>query len=184
MLFCISEHSTSVIRWNIYDEYKTMQIHLFAWKPACYLFRFIFEWFLYWITVWMRVIFKAEKNCHSVLMHYTVLVSFKAMQRIIKKNPENKQQKKTHNTLIWEYFLFGLIFGRNFTSWLNSPLLKFLIDLVFHCGSYTYVSWILNYRTGRSRFSVMWSNFHLRWLCFPSWTTTSSSFCHLLFSVL
>lgn len=45
MLFCISEHSTSVIKWNIYDEYKTMQIHLFAWKLACYLFRFIFERF-------------------------------------------------------------------------------------------------------------------------------------------
>lgn len=43
MLFCISEQGTSVIKWNIYDEYKIMQIHLFAWKLACYLSRFIFE---------------------------------------------------------------------------------------------------------------------------------------------
>lgn len=48
MLFCISEQGISVIKWNIYDEYKTMQIHFFAWKLACYLFRFIFEWSFRW----------------------------------------------------------------------------------------------------------------------------------------
>lgn len=128
MLFCISEHSTSVIRWNIYDEYKTMQIHLFAWKPACYLFRFIFEWFLNWITVWMRVIFKAEKICYSVLMHYTVLASVKAMQKIIKK----KQEPKKNPLWSENNSFFCLIFGRNSTSWINSPRMKSLIDLMFH----------------------------------------------------
>lgn len=127
MLFCISEHSTSVIKWNIYDEYKTMQIHLFAWKPACYLFRFIFEWFLNWITVWMRVIFKAEKICYSVLMHYTVLASVKAMQRMIKKTPENKKNLWSENNSFLSFFFF-----RRSTSWINSPLLKSLINLMFH----------------------------------------------------
>lgn len=42
MLFRVSEQGTSEIKWNIYDEYKTMQICLFAWKLTCYLFRLIF----------------------------------------------------------------------------------------------------------------------------------------------
>lgn len=37
---CISEQDTLVIKWKINDEYKVMQIHLFAWKlPVIYLDR-------------------------------------------------------------------------------------------------------------------------------------------------
>jgi len=39
----------------------------------------------------MRVIFKAEKICYSVLMHYTVLSSVKAMQRMIEKTQKTKK---------------------------------------------------------------------------------------------
>lgn len=33
MLFGRCVQGTTVIKWNIYDEYKTMQIHVLAWKP-------------------------------------------------------------------------------------------------------------------------------------------------------
>lgn len=41
----------------------------------------------------MRVIFKAEKICYSVLMHYTLLSSVKVIQMLKKKN--NPEKKKT-----------------------------------------------------------------------------------------
>lgn len=75
MLFCISEQGTSVIKWNIYDEYKTMQIHLFARKLTSYLFRLIFgKDSLNWIIVWGGVIFRTEMGeidvFKYIMLHY------------------------------------------------------------------------------------------------------------------
>lgn len=94
-----------------------------------------------------------------------------------------KQQEKKKTKNLWPNRQRFSIFSpcRNSKKLNHFPPAE-IFNKPYAVASSRYENWILNYRTGRSRFHIKMSNFCLSWLYF-CFIGSSSNFCHLLFSL-